>query len=657
MTAELEIRELIDKLNMYRNTYYNENKSLITDYQYDKLFDTLKQLEDTHKIYFPDSPTQSVGYKVISELEEVVHNHPMLSLDKTQDAEEALSYFQDRAFVMMPKMDGLTCTLRYVDGKLVSAETRGDGHVGELITHNAPHITGIPLTINNKAETVVDGEVIMTWETFKKINDARVVSGEEDFKHPRNLAAGSVRQLNSKVCADRECRFVAWKLVKGCDSNSFSYRLNFLDDLGFMVVRNYLVRNITKEEFDTYSNRIRDEMKYLDYPIDGLVLGFEDVEYGRSLGSTGHHFKDQLAFKFYDERYKTRIRYIDWTMGKTGALTPTAIFDPVIIDGTEVSRASMHNITIMNNLNPTYECTAYVYKANQIIPQIDYCKDDGTLPFDIPERCPVCGGHTGRVKENDTEVLMCLNSNCVGKKLGKLNSFVSKTGMDIEGLSKSTIEKFMHLAFISDFVSIYNLFKYRERLIQIEGFGVKSIDKILNNIEKSRRVKLDRFISAIGIPNISTASAKVIAEYFNHDWFQFTGALDTNFDFTAIEGVGEKTRLTMLEWWFNHKKEINLLAEFMIWDKPQTVEVPQTSFAGKKFCITGSFEYPREEIKKELESYGGVFVSSVSKKLDYLFVGDNAGSKLKKAQELGINIVEEEFYRSFITNLLEEGAH
>ena len=654
MSTETRIRELIDKLNLYRNCYYNDNKSLISDYHYDKMFDELKALEDDSGIYYPDSPTQSVGYKVVSELEEVVHNHPMLSLDKTQDPEEAVKYFGTRTVVMMPKMDGLTCTLRYVDGLLVSAETRGNGHVGELITHNAPHIMGIPLTINLKGEVIVDGEVIMTWETFRKINDARVVAGDEDFKHPRNLAAGSVRQLNSKVCAERDCRFVAWKLVKGCDSNSFSYRLKVLDDLNFMVVRHYLLPQFNLETFNIHSERIQEEMKYLDYPIDGLVLGFDDIEYGKSLGCTAHHFKDQIAFKFYDERYKTYLRWIDWTMGKTGVLTPTAVFDTVNIDGTDVSRASMHNLTIMSDLNPTYECTAYVYKANQIIPQIDYCKDDGTMPFDIPDRCPICGGPTVRLKENSAEILMCDNPDCVGKKLGKLNSFVSKAGMDIEGLSKSTIQKFINMGFISDFVSIYNLFKYRERLINLEGFGVKSIDKILGNIESSRNVTLDKFISAIGIPNISTSSAKVLADYFDNDWFNFAGALDSNFDFTLIEGVGDKTRLTMLEWWFTNKKEIKSLAEFMIWDKVAQTPVIQTSFTGKKFCITGSFEYPRDEIKRELESYGGVFVSGVSKKLDYLFVGDNAGSKLKKAQELGITIVEEEFYSSFISNLRKE---
>lgn len=655
MSDNKRIRELIDKLNIYRNSYYNDNKSLITDYHYDKMFDELKKLEEETGICYPDSPTQSVGYKVVNILEEVVHNHPMLSLDKTQDPEEAIKYFGNHAVVMMPKMDGLTCTLRYVDGMLVSAETRGDGHVGELITHNAPHIMGIPLTINIKDEVIVDGEVIMTWETFKEINHARMIAGEEDFKHPRNLASGSVRQLNSKICASRNCRFVAWKLVKGSESSSFAERLQILDDLNFMVVRYYFLPKLIREDFDMYCTRIREEMQHLDYPIDGLVIGFNDIEYGKSLGSTAHHFKDQIAFKFYDDRHPTHVRNIDWTMGKTGILTPTAVFDTVLIDGTEVSRASLHNITIMEHLGIKKDCTGYVYKANQIIPQIDYCEDDGSEMFDIPNKCPICNGAVERIKENDSEMLLCTNINCDGKRLGKLSSFVSKTGLDIEGMSKATIQKFMDMGFISDYPSIYTLFNHKEDLIKIDGMGLTSVGSILDNIEKSRNVKLEKFISAINIPNISTASAKTISHYFGNDWVRFKNALDTKFDLSAIEGIGVKTCSAILNWWSENSTEINRLAEFMIWDMPEQTDAKNnTAFSGKKFCITGSFEYSREEIKRELESYGGIFVSGVSKKLDYLFVGDNAGSKLQKAKDLGIQIVEEEYYSSFLSSLRKE---
>ena len=648
------IRELVNTLNTYRDSYYNRNTSLVSDFQYDMLFNELRELEERYNIHYEDSPTQSVGYKVVSELPEVAHNHLMLSLDKTQDPVEALKYFGTQPIVIMPKMDGLTCTVWYKDGKLFRAETRGDGKTGEDITHNAPHILGIPMTIPQSQETIVDGEVIITYDTFNKINAQRIVDGEEEFKHPRNLATGTVRQFNSRVCAERNPIFVAWKYVKGSQSDSFTARMQELDNLNFKVVRYYPVRDIDVPTFEQYVTRIKDEMKHCDYPIDGCVLGFDDIEYGISLGGTAHHFNDQLAFKFYDDRYETHIRDIDWTMGKTGILTPTAVFDTVIIDGTEVSRASMHNISVMKDLNPTTGCTAYVYKANQIIPQIDYCEDDGQFLFEIPDYCPICGGQVIRIKENDSEMLMCNNDYCTGKLLGKLNSFVSKTGMNIEGLSKSTILKFMELGYISDYASIYTLFQHRPNLINIEGFGITSIDKILGNIESSRKVKLEKFISAINIPNISTSTAKVIAKHFSYDWFNFKGALDSNFDFTVIDGIGDKTRSSILEWWFDNKTQVNRLAEFMIWDKLENAKTVQTSFTGKKFCITGSFEYSRDEIKKELESYGGIFVSGVSKKLDYLFVGDNAGSKLKKAQELGITIVEEEFYNSFINNIRKE---
>ena len=644
-----ELRELVDKLNNYRNSYYNKSVSQVSDFYYDKLLDELLEKEKEAGFAYPDSPTQTVGYTVVSELQEVLHNHLMLSLDKTQDPNDVIKYFGKHCYVIMPKMDGLTCTVRYVDGKLVRAETRGDGKVGEDITHNAPHILGIPTTIPQTQETIVDGEVIITYDTFNKINAQRMVEGEEEFKHPRNLAAGTVRQFNSRICAERNPIFVAWKYVKGSQSDSFTTRLEELDNLNFKVVRHYTVRDITVEEFENYSERIKEEMKHLDYPIDGCVVGFDDIEYGKSLGGTTHHFNDQLAFKFYDDRHETHIRDIDWTMGKTGVLTPTAIFDNVNIDGTDVSRASLHNLTIMKELNVTKNCTAYVYKANMIIPQVDYCDNDGDEPFDIPTTCPICGGVTKCVQDKDSMVLMCDNPDCDGKLLGKLNSFVSKTGLDIEGLSKSTLSKFIDLGFINNYTDIFNLFRWRENLINLEGFGVTSIDKILSNIEKSRTNTLDKFLSAVNIPNVSKTSAKALAEHFDYDWFLFKNAVSTYYDFTKIDGFGEKTSYNIYTWYHENKVMIDNTASFMIWIKPlRNLNTVHNSFSGKKFCVTGSFDISRDELKKKLEDLGGVFVSGVSKNLDYLFCGEKAGSKLSKAQNLGITIVidYEEFIKS-----------
>lgn len=647
-----EIRNLVTYLNNLRDKYYNENISIISDYQYDMLMDKLDQMEKETGIIFTNSPTQSVGYKVVSELKQVVHNHPMLSLDKTHDVSVVQKYFKGRSYVMMPKMDGLTCTLWYSGGKLVRAETRGDGHTGEDITHNAPHILGIPLTIPYSHEIIIDGEVIITKDTFRRINDRREVSGDEPFKHPRNLAAGSVRQLNSRVCAERKPIFIAWKYVKGSTASSFAERLKEIDYLNMKTVRYYLVKDLDNNEFEEFRTRVEEEMRYCDYPIDGLVLTFDDIEYGESLGHTEHHFYDSLAFKFYEDRYDTIVRNIDWTMGKTGVLTPTAIFDTVNIDGTDVSRASLHNLTIMENLNIKKNCTAYVYKANDIIPQIDYCDNDSTEEFTLPNVCPVCGGPVKVVKDNDAATLVCDNPDCEGKLLGKLSSFVSKNGMDIEGLSKSTLAKFIDSSYVNTYSDIYELYNLRHILIRMEGFGPKSIDKILNNIEQSRDCSLSKFLSAINIPNISTASAKLLAQKFDNDWDKLVNALENGFDFSTIEGFGEKTNIQIHTWYDNNKDIILPLASYMRWSIPAAAS--ETFFTNRKFCISGSFDRSRDEIKAELESYGGVFVSDVSKKVEYLFAGAKSGSKLNKAKELGITIVEAADYDSFIQKLRGE---
>jgi DNA ligase (NAD+) len=635
------IKELVNLLNQYRDEYYNNSTSKISDFEYDKLYDELSELEKATGFIMTISPTQSVGYEVKSELTKVKHNHPMLSLDKTKDINDIVNFLGDRDGICMAKMDGLTCSLRYVGGELVSAETRGDGEIGEDILHCAKTIKNIPLHIECLNEIVVDGEVIITYDDFEKINAS--LTEDEKYKNPRNLASGSIRQLDSGIAAQRNMQFIAWKLVKGWfipfnsshNKNSFRDRLMLLDKLGFDVVtcmqadKNNIAKAIDWVKKDCEENGL---------PIDGCVIGYDDVAYGESLGATGHHLRSQIAYKFYDELYETRLINIEWTMGKTNVLTPTAVFETVNIDGTDVSRASLHNISIIKKLGLTNNCTVRVYKANQIIPQIDSCLQDGQGDIEIPKYCPVCGGETEVVQDNKTEVLMCANPNCSGKLLGRLNNFVSRRYMNIEGLSEATLERFISLGYINDFKSIYHLSDYKNKLVLLDGFGLKSVQKLLQSIEKSRDVKLENFIAALGIPDVGVSTAKTIAARFN-DYRDFI-VRAPQFDWQELDGIGDLTAQKITEFVNTNITDIRNLAQemrFVVEEK-----ICDSSLSGLKFCITGSFSQSRDVLKQKLEAKGAKFVGSVSKNLDVLYCGAKAGSKLTKAQSLGVRIAYED---------------
>ena len=646
------IKELVTLLNYYRDKYYNNQDSEISDFEYDQLYDELFELESETGFIMATSPTQTVGYEVRSELAKVKHNHPMLSLDKTKDINDVVKFLDDREGVVMAKMDGLTCSLRYVDGELISAETRGDGETGEDILHSAKTIKNIPLHINCKEEVIIDGEVIIPYNDFEKIN--ATLPEDEKYKHPRNLASGSIRQLDSSVAAQRNMQFVAWKLIKGFDSNSFWDRISFMKSLGFTTVIASLIPSLqtfsnTHGGTDDYSymiegltDKIKDISQEAGYPIDGCVFGYEDVAYGDSLGATGHHLRSQIAYKFYDELYETKLLDIEWTMGKTNTLTPTAIFETVNIDGTDISKASLHNISIIKKLGLTNNCTVRVYKANQIIPQIDSCLQDGDSAIEIPKLCPACGVATDIVKENESEVLMCQNPYCSGKLLGKFKFFVSKPAINIEGLSEKALEVAINAGWLADFKDIYNLYKSRDWWITFPGFGERSVDKILEAIEKSRNTTLDRFICALSIDGIGKSAAKTISEYFNGDFYAFLEAFDNNFDWTILTDVGDKTAQNINEYLAENEEEVCELAKEFNFILPKKVEVKENPLNGIKFCITGSFSQSRDNLKEQLEVRGAKFVSSVSKNLDILFCGEKAGSKLTKAQSLGVKVVYED---------------
>lgn len=648
------IKELVSLLNQYRDEYYNNSTSQISDFEYDNLYDELSALEKDTGFIMAISPTQSVGYEVKSELAKVKHNHPMLSLDKTKDINDIVNFLGDRDGICMAKMDGLTCSLRYVGGELVSAETRGDGEIGEDILHCAKTIKNIPLHIECLNEIVVDGEVIITYDDFEKINAS--LTEDEKYKNPRNLASGSIRQLDSGIAAQRNMQFIAWKLVKGWfipfnsshNKNSFRDRLMLLDKLGFDVVtcmradKNNIAKAIDWVKKDCEENGL---------PIDGCVIGYDDVAYGESLGATGHHLRSQIAYKFYDELYETRLIHIEWTMGKTNVLTPTAVFETVNIDGTDVSRASLHNISIIKKLGLTNNCTVRVYKANQIIPQVDSCLQNGKDSIEIPKRCPICDGATKIVKENETEVLVCTNLDCRGKLLGRLNNFVSRRCMNIDGLSEATLEKFISLGYVNDFKSIYHLSDHKSKLILLDGFGPKSVQKLLVSIEKSRDVKLENFLAALSIEGIGIAAAKTISEHFNGNYEEFINAyFYWHFDWTTLKDFGQVMADNMNTYLHDNLEMINELAVEMRFAEHECIEITDNPFNDKTLCVTGKLNhFTRDSINAKISELGAKAASSVSKKTDYLITNEQSGSsKYKKAVELNIPIITEDEFLNMI---------
>ena len=648
------IKELVSQLNHYRDKYYNNQKSEISDFEYDTLFDELSNLEQETGFIMTVSPTQTVGYEVKSELTKVKHNHPMLSLDKTKDIEAVVKFLDGRDGVVMAKMDGLTCSLRYLNGELVSAETRGDGEIGEDILHCAKTIKNIPLHINCKDEVIVDGEVIISYDDFEKIN--ATLPEDEKYKHPRNLASGSIRQLDSAIAAQRNMQFIAWKLIKGSDDNSFWERLNVLSKLGFtrvataFIERRGLDVDYWAATIEGSIEHIKDMAKEVGYPIDGCVIGYDDVAYGDSLGATGHHLRSQIAYKFYDELYDTKLLDIEWTMGKTNTLTPTAIFETVNIDGTDVSKASLHNISIIKKLGLTNNCTVRVYKANQIIPQIDSCLQDGTSAIEIPKYCPVCGGLTEVVKENESEVLMCRNTNCAGKLLGRLKFFVSKPALNVDGLSEAILEVLIDKGWVKNFRDIYYLYQHGREWENLDGFGEKSVMNILDAIDKSRNVSLANFICALSIDGVGKSASKTLADAFDGDFNAFYKAFKNHYNWTDLSDIGDKTASNIAKYLAENEAEIVDLASEMKFVVQEKIGVKENPFNGKTLCVTGKLNhFTRDSINAKIAELGAKAASSVSKNTGYLITNEASGSsKYKKAVELHIPIITEAEFLSLI---------
>ena len=631
-----EIRDLIDTLNLYTK-YYDEGNPKISDTEWDNLYFKLVALENKYNIYFEDSPTQRINYQVVSKLNKVKHDHPMLSLDKTKSIDAIKSFIGNKRYIAMAKMDGLTCSLTYENGKLIKAETRGNGLIGEDILHNALQVKNIPNKINYKNRLVVDGEIICTYNNFKNF--------ESEYKNPRNFASGSIRLLDSKESAMRNLTFVAWDLIEGFTDNEFlSTRLIELKNIGFTIVPFYCNREIEES-----INLIKEDCKTLGYPIDGLVFKYDLVEEYNMAGRTDHHFKGGLAYKFYDEEYETTLKDIEWTMGRTGQLTPVAILEPINIDGTEVSRASLHNISIIKELGIShYNCKVSVYKANQIIPQISQVvADDSQEVIVYPYKCPICGGDTSIHKDNDSEVLFCDNPKCEGKLINIIDHFCSKKGLDIKGLSKVTVEKLINWGWINSVSDIYKLQQWKKEWKNKPGFGTKSVSNILQSISESTNCNLESVIAAAGIPLIGRTVAKDISAKFP-TYNQFREAVKGDFDFSELNNFGYEMNKSLKNFDYT---ELDYIVENFLTIKENKQEDKQQKLKGLTFCITGKLINKdkwknRDELSTFIISLGGKVVGAVSPHIDYLINNDinSTSAKNNRAKELGKQIIDEQTF-------------
>ena len=631
------IKELTELLNKASDSYYNTGDTIMEDREYDSLLEELRSLEQETGFVMMASPTHKVGYEVKSELQKVAHNHPMLSLAKTKDWNEFIIYFGSKDVIGMLKMDGLTCSLRYVNGELVSAETRGNGEIGEDILHNIKTVKTVPQKIPYKDELIVDGEIICTYEDFEPFST--------EYKNPRNFASGSIRLLDSNECAKRPLTFVAWNVIKGFDNeNSFLRKLVLIDELGFTVVPWTSSFDWDAKEF------LVNKAKKLGYPIDGLVGRFDDIKYGEGLGATSHHSNAAYAFKFGDETYETVLRDVEWNTTRTGIIAPVAVFDEVDLDGALTTRATLHNLSIIEQLELGIGDTITVYRSNMVIPKIDNnLTRSNTLK--IPTVCPCCG-HPTEVKYTDnSKVLMCTNPDCPAKKLARFTHFVSRKCMNIDGLSERTLELLISNNLIKNFRDIYHLKDHVGKLCPLDGMGKKSVENLLNSIEKSRDVKLENFIAALGIPNIGLSAAKAISKKFNGSHYDFILALSNdNYDFSQIDDFGEITNKSLHDWWHSKDPMVELLpmeVNFIVEDTGSNANLD-----GKSFCITGSLTHyaNRDALVKAIDDNGGKYVSSVSKKTDYLINNDKTSTsgKNKKAMDLNIPIISEEDFINMI---------
>ena len=645
------IKFLVEKLNEAAKAYYQEDREIMSNQEYDALYDELVLLEEKTGMILSNSPTQKVGYTVLSNLVKVRHESPILSLDKTKETAKLESFLGDKEGILSWKLDGLTLVLTYADGVLQQAITRGNGEIGEDVTHNARVFSNLPVFIPFKGELVLRGEGVIPYSAFYKINEE--LGEEEQYKNPRNLCSGTVRQLNSEIAAKRNVKFFAFTLVsaEGKEiSDSKSENMKWLASLGFDVVEHVMVTAETvAAEVENFRNKIEEN----DVASDGLVMTFDSISYSQSLGRTAKFPKDSIAFKWADEMAETILREIEWNTSRTGLMNPVAIFDPVDLEGSTVSRASVHNVSILKELRLSIGDRIKVYKSNMIIPQIAENLTGTVSTAEIPAHCFVCGGETEVRKLRDGEALYCTNPNCSAQRIQALSHFVSRDAMNMEGLSEETLKKFVEQGFVENYPDIFRLESYKDKITQMEGFGEKSYQNLVASIEKAKDAELPNFIYALGINHVGLRNAKLLCSNFGFDLEKIKAA--TEEELMQVEGFGEIIAHSIAHY-FRQEEHLTLLADALQYLRIKEVEVAETAdspLAGLTFVVTGDLEQftNRKELQALIEKGGGKVTGSVTKKTNYLINNDvhSASSKNKKAAELGIPILsEQDFIDQFL---------
>ena len=653
-TDKERLFELINLMNRYRHEYYNLNAPTVSDEVYDRLFDELVCLQTKTNIYMANSPTMAPGFPPVSKLEKVNHPIPLLSLDKVKASSDLIAFQKQKQLMLMLKLDGLTVKLTYEGGELIEASTRGDGDVGEIITHNVCSISGIPILINHKERLVVTGEAFISPSDFEELKGKLVDNAGKPYSKARNLAAGSVRLCDPEECKARRVKFQAFNVLEGFDEITIkSKKLSMLSELGFEVCKFFVTnRPLNQAQMEGGIKQLQEYAQQNDIPIDGIVVTYNDVAYSKSCGRTGHHYKDGLAFKFEDDLYETKLRAIEWTPSRFGPVAPVAILDPVMIDGSEVTRASLHNVSFIEEKELAVGCRVLVSLRNMIIPQIEENLDRGNYVASqmIPAVCPCCKQPMQiRESEPDKEgkivkVLYCDNEACDSRKLKKFEHFVSKKAMDIEGLAGSTLEKLIGRGFLHSVTDIYMLDKHREEIVRMEGFGEKSWQKLWDAIQKSRETTFERFLISMDIPMIGNDASRTLAAEFHNSLSEFIDAVYSQYDFTRLPNFGNILHSNIYDW-FSVEENHCLwyeLQELVSIQKPSETApaIAGTPFVNKTIVVTGKVEpYTRDEVHALIASLGAKAGSSVSSKTDFLICGDKAGSKLEKARSLGIRVL------------------
>ena len=644
------LKELIEILNNASNAYYNSTPNM-TDYEWDKLYDELKALEKETKITYPDSPTQNVGYKVLDEIKEVKHNHLMLSLDKCHTEQELIDFAKDKNCILSVKADGLTTSLHYIDGQLIGAETRGNGVSGSDVLENVLNIKNVPHTIPYKDELIIDGETIIDWNTFNKINE-NLPAGQDKYKHPRNLVSGTITMLDTNIAASRNMRFIAWRVIKGLNEKSVLLGLKEAEKLGFEIIPmwTYTNKSTDKENLSAMLSDLQDKANELDIPYDGAVMAYDDIEYGNSLGRTDKFFRHSISYKYEDELFETTLEDIEWNTSKTGLINPIAKFKETVIDGASVTRATLHNISYIENLQLGIGDKIRIYKANKIIPKVhDNLTRSNT--WKLPNKCPNCGGNVEVHNENGSKTLHCINDNCPAKLLGKLVHFCSKNAINIEGMSEATLQFLIGKGWVKSFQDIYKLDYYRQNWKEYDGFGDKSVDKLLDAIEDSRNTTLDRFIYSLSIPQIGRSASKDIAKFFNNNYEEFK-MYGTTINYTQIDGFGESMNNSLHKWLSENHIMMGELAKEFTFKKEKNNSSSVDLLSNMVFTITGSllFFRNRSDIQNTIEKYGGKFSETINKRTTMLINNDinSKSSKNIKAKTMGIKIITEKEFINMI---------